>query len=432
MEDLKKVVLAIGGEANVVKKLGEGGQGIVYVVQYEGRNYALKWYKPGVIKKPDVFYANIEKNIKRGTPSKAFLWPRFLTVRHGDQFGYLMDLRPPEFKDFSKFLLAKERFGSAAAVIRAALDMVDGFMKLHAQGLSYQDLNDGNFFINPQTGKVLICDNDNVAPDKTNLGIGGKSRYMAPEVVLGLSLPDKTTDRFSLAVTLFMLMFFNHPLEGAYVLAHPAMNEEIERKLYAEQYTFIFDPVKTTNRPVRGVHDNAIKLWPKFPKFVQEAFVKSFDMATVPAQRLRETEWLKIFLRLRDSTIKCAKCGKETFVNPDQPSYTCVQCGQTSPRPIVLKAAGRYSLVLGADTKLWENHLRVSTSDDDSLYRNEVGEVIQNKLNPSLWGVRNNSTRTWICTKPNGEDMNVAPGGVVPIFKDMKINFGSGLTAIME
>ena len=29
--------------------------------------------------------------------------------------------------------------------------------------MSYQDLNDGNFFIDPQTGKVLICDNDNVA-----------------------------------------------------------------------------------------------------------------------------------------------------------------------------------------------------------------------------------------------------------------------------
>ena len=30
-------------------------------------------------------------------------------------------------------------------------------------GYSYQDLNDGNFFINPQSGDVLICDNDNVA-----------------------------------------------------------------------------------------------------------------------------------------------------------------------------------------------------------------------------------------------------------------------------
>lgn len=35
---------------------------------------------------------------------------------------------------------------------------------LHRHGYSYQDLNDGNFFINPESGDVLICDNDNVMP----------------------------------------------------------------------------------------------------------------------------------------------------------------------------------------------------------------------------------------------------------------------------
>lgn len=31
----------------------------------------------------------------------------------------------------------------------------------------------------------MICDNDNVAPYGENLGIAGKCRYMAPEVVIG-------------------------------------------------------------------------------------------------------------------------------------------------------------------------------------------------------------------------------------------------------
>ena len=58
---------------------------------------------------------------------------------------------------------------------------------------------------------MLICDNDNVAPYGDNLGIAGKCRYMAPEVVLGKKRPDLHTDRFSLAVVLYLLLFLNHP-----------------------------------------------------------------------------------------------------------------------------------------------------------------------------------------------------------------------------
>ena len=60
-------------------------------------------------------------------------------------------------------------------------------------------MNDGNFFINPNNGKVLICDNENVAPNGTDTGILGKPRYMAPEIVLGKKMPDNLTDRFSMS-----------------------------------------------------------------------------------------------------------------------------------------------------------------------------------------------------------------------------------------
>ena len=35
-----------GGTVNVGRYLGEGGQGVVHEVKYEGRAYALKWYHP--------------------------------------------------------------------------------------------------------------------------------------------------------------------------------------------------------------------------------------------------------------------------------------------------------------------------------------------------------------------------------------------------
>ena len=59
----------------VEQKLGEGGQGAVYKVNYDGKPKALKWYSGKKIKDPKKFYANLENNVKKGKPTDAFLWP---------------------------------------------------------------------------------------------------------------------------------------------------------------------------------------------------------------------------------------------------------------------------------------------------------------------------------------------------------------------
>jgi predicted Ser/Thr protein kinase len=42
--------------------LGEGGQGVVYLVDYDGTQKALKWYTGKKFKNPDKFYTNLENN----------------------------------------------------------------------------------------------------------------------------------------------------------------------------------------------------------------------------------------------------------------------------------------------------------------------------------------------------------------------------------
>ncbi len=56
-----------------------------------------------------------------------------------------MKLRPRGYREFSDFMLAKVQFSSMAANINAAIKICDAFQKLHIRGLSYQDMNDGNF-----------------------------------------------------------------------------------------------------------------------------------------------------------------------------------------------------------------------------------------------------------------------------------------------
>ena len=316
----QKIRTVSGGELEVLQKLGEGGQGIVYKVKYNGKFLALKWYFVNKLSDVDKFYRNIQNNIKQGAPTNAFLWPLEITEYFEGSFGYLMELRPPEYKDFSLFLLAKEKFASIDACINAALCITNGFRELHRSGFSYQDLNDGNFFVNPKTGDVLICDNDNVAPYGENLGIAGKCRYMAPEVVMGKKRPDIHTDRFSLAVVLYLLLFLNHPLEGKKTMC-TCLTEELERKYYGSEPVFVWDPSDSTNRPIRGVHVNEIKLWPVYPKFVRDTFEEAFSHESMVGaditHRVQEKKWQEVFTALRDVMIKCPKCKSNHYIKED-------------------------------------------------------------------------------------------------------------------
>lgn len=422
----QRIRTASGGELEVIQKLGEGGQGVVYKVNYNGKQLALKWYFGNKLSDADKFYRNIQNNIKQGAPTSAFLWPLEITEYFEGSFGYLMELRPSEYKDFSLFLLAKVHFANIEAIINTALCITNGFRELHNKGYSYQDLNDGNFFVNPKTGDVLICDNDNVAPYGENLGIAGKCRYMAPEVVMGKKRPDNHTDRFSLAVVLYMLLFLNHPLEGKRTMC-PCLTEELERKFYGSDPVFVWDSTNDTNRPVRGVHTNEIKLWPLYPEFVRKTFEKAFSHDVMvgddATHRVIEKEWQEVFTTLRGLTVKC-NCGSETFINPSQQNCTCINCGKSVERPPVLKVK-KYFVALAAGKKLYACHVQYDSDD----FREVKGEVISSRNNPALLGLRNDSNNTWEAILPNGTSKGYPNGQVIKLGKGMKINFGNGNVA---
>ena len=194
----------------VLDLLGEGGQGEVYLAEMNGTRYALKMYKDAV--SADFRY-NLKNNIEKGAPAKEFLWPKLLLDFNDGDVGYFMDLRPANYVSFVSYLTGKNTFASKKVMLRWCLSLCNAFKKLHEQGYSYQDLNDGSFFFDPQTGDLLICDNDNVTADQKNLGVLGKMRYMAPEIVRGdktkngtPQYPDVHSDKFSLAVILFMAL----------------------------------------------------------------------------------------------------------------------------------------------------------------------------------------------------------------------------------
>jgi hypothetical protein len=62
-KNFKKVtVLPAKKSPNGKCPIGEGGQGAVYAVDYDGQVKALKWYSGKKLKEPKKFYANLENN----------------------------------------------------------------------------------------------------------------------------------------------------------------------------------------------------------------------------------------------------------------------------------------------------------------------------------------------------------------------------------
>jgi serine/threonine protein kinase len=397
-------------------KLGEGGQGAVYPVDYDGKVKVLKWYSGKKFKDPDKFYANLENNIKKGSPTKAFLWPEDITEHAGEAFGYIMDLRPPEFKDFSKILNGREVFASITAWTNAALQITAGFQKLHQKGYSYQDLNDGNFFIDPKNGNVLICDNDNVSEYGKNTGIAGKLRYMAPEIVLGKGKPCDLTDYFSLAVVLFLLWTNCHPLEGKVAASVKCLDAKSERRIYGENPVFIFDPKDETNIPVQGIHKGAFSRWPFLPDYLKDAFIKAFSKEVMknPQIRIIEQDWLRLFIRMRSEVYKCS-CGEIYFADAVNPN-PCPGCKKKNVFPMFIKTQ-RYNVPVHQKTKLYTCHTEKSSDDYETL----KGEV---SANGSDYMLKNVSNDTWYVTDA-GTQTPVASGTSFKLKKSTTINIGA-------
>lgn len=420
------IELTNGKTCQIVKELGRGGQGIVYLVNYDGGQYALKWYIQDC--KP-AFYANLENNVKSGAPNNSFLWPLAITKpnQYGS-FGYVMKLRPREYEEVGAFMLAKARFASPEALIEAALQICSAFQRLHINGLSYQDMNDGNFFINPNTGDVLISDNDNVAPNKVNMGIVGKSGYMAPEIVDKEAMPDRYTDYFSLGVILFILFYLNRPFEGKRVVSCPCLTEAAERKLFGKECVFIMDPVNDSNRPDPRFHKNVMRRWAYFPRLLRETFIKAFSKEAIqnPTKRIMDKTWQQVLLQLRAQFVVCPHCGNKTFIDPDSPASQCVRCHQSIARPMMLKV-GNYRLPLIEGQKIFKCQSQASMNVDLSAVS---GIVIRNPQSGRL-GIQNMSGATWAVFLPNGDVKNIEEGRGLPALADLKIKFNHDVTALI-
>ena len=406
----------------VVSLLGAGGQGEVYDVESSGKHYALKWYFKHMATKEQK--AILDNLVAKGSPDASFLWPQDIIFNnYGAPFGYIMPLRPKNFKSIVD-MMKRRAEPSFYALCRAAYNLTSGYQNLHTMGYSYRDISFGNLFFDPDNGNVLICDNDNVAANGLdNSSVYGTPRFMAPEIVVGKAKPSRNTDLYSLAVLLFYMFMMGHPLEGRLEADIKCMDIHAMNRLYGTNPVFVFDPNDKTNRPVKGYQDNVLIYWDLYPQALRDLFTQSFtEGLTAPNKRVTEKKWMETFANLITGIIPCPKCGAEVFYDESKAAagvaHTCWNCQSAVPMPASI-VIGKSRVLLHKNAKLYARHIY-----DDYDMDTVVGTVVQNPSNPNLWGIRNESKENWTYIKPDGIQIAVAIGKSAAIAKGVQINFG--------
>jgi DNA-binding helix-hairpin-helix protein with protein kinase domain len=408
------------------QQLGAGGQGEVHRVEVEGRPLALKRYHPHAATRSQRLL--IERLIQSGPPAPYFLWPlRMVESSNEGAFGYVMELREPRFRPFEDFM-ARRVVTTFRALLTAGLQLSEGFFQLHTKGLCYRDISFGNVFLDPATGDIRICDNDNV--DVTGAGKGGvmgTPRFMAPEVVCEEAAASADTDRYSLAVLLFYMLMGGHPLDGAREANIRCLDMPAMRKLYGTEPLYIFDPTDGSNQPVPGIHDNPRLFHPIYPEGLRRLFLQSFTEGLHnPHRRVMESQWRKEFIRARDSLLYCQGCRAHNFYDAtalqEGRSPTCWKCHrpfQLPPRIRIESTTENAVIMLNHDTRLFSHHLR-----QDFDFDTPVAEVFQRPEDSRQWGLRNLSEEHWTLARPDGTLVEVAPRSSAPIVSGNVIQFG--------
>ena len=420
-------------EVRVLGQLGAGGQGEVWEATVDSRPVALKWYYS--VWSTRAQWDALQELVRSGPPDERFLWPEDLVTASGappgadgEPFGYLMPLREPRFHGLSEVLTRAVKPGLTQLAI-AGFQLADSYRRLHGHGWAYRDISSGNAFLDPLTGDVAICDNDNVAVDGRSSMVIGTPRYIAPEILLGEGGPSRSSDLWSLAVLLFHLFFNHHPLEGRLERGIHCLDSAAMIWLFADEPVFIFHPDDDRNRPVPGEQDAAIRLWEIYPASLRELFTRAFtEGVRDTTARVGEGEWQFALSALRDAIFPCPACGRsnvydERRLRTEGSPGCCYVCGArlAAPPKMMLTTPGNRSLVLlTPDAKLYPHHFGQRYD-----YSRVTAAVAEHPRRPGQWGLENRTEATWTFTAGDGGERVVRPGQTMALVAGRTASFGA-------
>lgn len=405
---------------SIEKEIGSGGQGQVYLVHdpVTRIRYAAKWYKPGARSVEQ--YQQIENLVHRGVPPTEdpgihFIWPlECLSFEPSSGFGYLMPLIDTgKFFTLNQICNGKIKQPKLPVLCRISQRIAAALDTFHSAGLAYCDINMGNVMLDPVGGEIVIYDNDNVVINRSTTPVRGVWEFMAPEVALGQSQPNAETDIYSVAILLYYLWMWEHPMDGKETLKLYSWDIPAKKKYFAENPVFVFHPTNTSNT-AHGVPELKLhtERWnrmcpPRLKRMFTETFVEGVHD---PARRKQLNDWQRLFFELEANAPICT-CGAINIWDGETTPLLCWKCNKEIHLGLSLRVrqahCGDSILLASPGASLRRHHLNVARFDGSST--NAVGIIEPHPKEAGHCIIRNVSDQTWSYVAPAGQLLDIAP-----------------------
>ncbi len=330
------------------KPFGKGGVGAAYFSADAQRCHVLKVFPPFPSKSDEQRMHRIlkkvtgEYNIVQGQPywNRLFAWPDKILVRFGNEhrIGVRMARvplaqldRPFEWFPWHYAQLTPVERGWWIARVAIAMKLARALSYLESRTLAHTDISPMNVFGDMFTGEMVLIDCDGVVSPGTDLQaqVIGTPGFQAPELLSNGKehAPDRYTDRHALAVMIYGLLLYRHPLEGTKRPPHASQMspEEEDSYKYAQGAVFIEHPTDRSNLPVGHVIPCAT-LGDEMVELFHRAFI---DGLKNPGSRPYAREWEEALTHLYDRVVPCInpKCVQRFFAAPVSGSdVRCPMC----------------------------------------------------------------------------------------------------------
>jgi formylglycine-generating enzyme required for sulfatase activity/predicted Ser/Thr protein kinase len=207
------------GDFRLLRRLGEGGMGVVYLARQEslGRLLALKLMRPEF-----AGASSAERRFEREARAIAKLRHPSIVAVHaaGEEQGVrYLAMEYIEGRSLDQVLREEGSRVSPVRAIRWGREIADALACAHAAGIVHRDVKPSNIRITADDRALLLDFGLARLEDASSLSASGQFRgtpyYASPEQVDSRSRPvDARTDVYSLGATLFQCLTGRPPFEG--------------------------------------------------------------------------------------------------------------------------------------------------------------------------------------------------------------------------
>ena len=296
----------------------------------------------------------------------------------------------------------------------ACIQIVSAFQLLHNRGYFFRDWNCGYLWVGSENENMILDLDKKILALGEGTEHGRDLRFTAPEALTGQGkvLPNEYTDRYSLAVILFLILFQNHPLEGKRSLV-PCLTDAVEQELYGSNPLFICEPEDVGNAPLRN--SPVRERWGCMPDYIKDAFMAVFGRQALkePEHRLSECDWLKTLVRLRSGVVTCS-CGNEVVVR-DGAAAACGHCGRQAAIERFLKLP-EYFIPAAKGSRVYRCQLGACNAGE------ALDPVLLVVAKPDgILGVKNMTPGILGAVTPSGSTRQIQPQEVIPFKPGIKI-----------